>query len=188
MGRNAVGIVLMGLRGSGKSTVGRALAEQIGRVFVELDERTLKRLGQASVTQAWESVGEAGFRAAEAEVLAEALGEVGAVIALGGGTPTAPGAAKMLAEAKAVGRVVVVYLRTPPSVLRDRLAAIEHDDRPALTSQGKLDEIASVFELRDPLYTELATYTVNVGAMDTDAVIKRVAALPMPASVTQDDA
>lgn len=146
-------ILLMGLRASGKSTVGRALAEAFGAAFVDLDDRTRAELGAPSVREAFAVAGEAAFRAAEAKALAAVLGEPARVIALGGGTPTAPGAAEEIAQARRRG-AVVVFLDPPLEVLAERLRA-EQGDRPSLTGLGVVEEIESIARVRRPLYAAL---------------------------------
>lgn len=157
-------IVLMGLRGSGKSTVGGLLAQDLGREFVDLDDRTLDLLrqerGAASIADAFERFGEPCFREAEARALGEQLEQDGrwVVLALGGGTPTAPGAADHLRGSGAV----VVYLRYEPTILATRLKDQVDARRPALTERGDtILEMQEVFDRRDPLYRSLATVEVS---------------------------
>lgn len=151
-------LVLMGLRGSGKSTLGRLVAARAGRGFVDLDDRTPVIMGFDSVAAAWEARGETAFRAAEVEALRAALAEPAGVIALGGGTPTAPGAPELLRHS----RCVLVYLRCSPAELRERLSS--HGvgaNRPSLTGKNPLDEIEDVFARRDPVYRALAEHAVE---------------------------
>lgn len=159
-------IALMGLRGSGKSTLGRALAERLGRRFVDLDDRTLARCAAhegATIAEVFRDIGEPAFRKAETAALREALGERDIVLALGGGTPIAPGAADDLREAQRRGEVWVCYLRCRPETLRRRLreAGGAGADRPSLTGADPLDEIDEVHMRRDPLYRELADATLE---------------------------
>lgn len=157
-------LLLIGLRGSGKSTIGRALADREGRPFLDLDDVTAGFLLCGSVAEAWARHGEAGFREAEARALAAALRDDGRVIALGGGTPTAPGAADLIGAATREGRAVVVYLRCSPEDLRRRLAMLHEAalaNRPSLTGRNALDEIPAVFAQRDPLYVSLASRVVE---------------------------
>lgn len=146
-------LVLMGLRASGKSTVGRALAEALGTPFVDLDDQTRTLLGAASVREAFASAGEAAFREAEAKALAAVLAEPPQVIALGGGTPMAPGASEQLVAARASG-ALVVFLDPPLDVLAARLRA-EQGDRPSLTGLGVVEEIESIAAARRPRYAAL---------------------------------
>jgi len=160
-GGGAADVVLIGLRASGKSTVGRLLGAALGREFVDLDDVTPRLLGSDDVRGAWSAHGEAGFRAAEARALAQELSGAGRVLALGGGTPEAPGAAAMLRDARDAGRAVVVYLRADAAVLRERLRQADNANRPSLTGAGLLDEIEDVLARRDGAYSALADLVVE---------------------------
>jgi len=157
-------VLLAGLRGCGKSTAGRLLADRLGRPFVDLDDATLARLGVGSVEEAWSALGEPAFRAAELEALAEALTlSPDAVVALGGGTPMIDGFADV-----ARGRGAVVYLHASPEVLRGRV--VDGDPaRPPLMrpadggSVSAVEEIEAVYGLRDPVYRRLAKRVVEAG-------------------------
>ncbi len=148
-------IILMGLRASGKSTLGAETALLLGVPFVDLDDRTRAILGDPTVAKAFERVGEPGFRAAESTALAEALAQPPQVIALGGGTPTAPRAADALAAARRDSRALLVFLDLPLELLAERLAA-HQGDRPSLTGRGVVEEIEDVARMRRPLYAALA--------------------------------
>lgn len=156
-------LLLLGLRGSGKSTLARAIARLADIPSIDLDEHTLRDLGVATVAQAWDTLGEPAFRAAETTALARAIAAPDpSVIALGGGTPTAPGAADILREAHARRSIFLVYLRLDPDTLRARLAAQPDDpNRPAITSAGTHDEIRHIFNQRDHLYRDLADLIIE---------------------------
>jgi shikimate kinase len=163
-------IVLMGLRGSGKSTLGRALAAALGRPFIDLDDRTAAALGLATPGEALRAHGEAFFRQAEAGALHAALAEPGVVLALGGGTPTAPGAADMLRAHAAAGGHRLLYLRAEPATLAARLAQ-DGPDRPALLGEDPIAEIATLFERRDPLYRSLAGSVLHLDGVSEPAAL-----------------
>lgn len=165
-------LVLMGLRGSGKSTLARELAARSGASSIDLDEWTAAGLGCATVREAWDRHGENGFRAAEVGALRRALASDARIIALGGGTPTAPGAADLLGEARDQNRIALIYLRCTPSELRARLAGdpAAMSNRPSLTGADPLDEIAAVFAARDPVYRALASRTLD-GIPDLERAI-----------------
>ena len=147
-------LILMGLRASGKTTLGRTVAEALGTPFVDLDDRTRALLGAQTVREAFERAGEPRFREAESAALAQAILEPTQVIALGGGTPTAPHAAALLSAARADRRAYVVFLDPPLDVLKGRLRS-ETGDRPSLTGQGVADEVEAVAAARRPLYAAL---------------------------------
>lgn len=163
-GASSANIVLIGLRGSGKTTLGRALSARLGLGFCDLDRDTPALLGFESVASAWSAGGERAFREAEAEVLRRRLESRGMVLALGGGTPTAPGAAELLRAKRRSGEARVVYLRYGADELRRRLGDVADPDRPSLTGDDPLREIEAVLAARDPLYRELAEAVVETGS------------------------
>ncbi|MGP1345841.1 MAG: shikimate kinase [Phycisphaerales bacterium] len=168
-------LVLMGLRGSGKSTIGRRVSERLGFEFVDLDERVLGAMGCATVREAWERFGESAFRAGEGRALAVLLGEDrdrsrGRVIALGGGTPMVPEAAAALQRARERGFVWIVYLHAPPEVLANRIDAGD-PNRPRLGgAAGVEDEMRSVYQRRDGVYRSLADAVVDASRSEDEVV------------------
>lgn len=163
-------LVLIGLRGSGKTALGRALA---GGSLVDLDELVAARAGLASAAAFIRERGIEAFRRAEADALRDALAGDAAVIALGGGTPTAPGAAEMLRGCAAR----VVYLRATPETLAARLSRTDLASRPSLTGVGVLEEIGALFAARDGLYRGLAGEVIDVDSLAADEVLARLRAV-----------
>ena len=162
----------MGLRASGKTTAGRAVARRRGVGFCDLDDLVAGRLGAESPGAALRERGEAAFRAAETACLRGAVtdGSIG-VLALGGGTPTAPGAAELLKDNDAVR---LVYLRADAVTLGERLAA-SGVDRPALRGSDPVSEIGRLLDERDALYRELADEVVEVGGLSIEELIETLA-------------
>ncbi|GJQ30919.1 MAG: shikimate kinase [Phycisphaerae bacterium] len=177
-------VILVGLRGVGKTTLGRALAARRDGRFVDLDDLTAAAAGHTRVAEAFVALGESEFRRAEASALRVVLGYRGQVVALGGGTPTAPGVERMLADARTAKLVRVIYLRATPATLRARLAATDLRDRPSVTGEGALDEIGTLFERRDGLYQSLADVVLDVDGLVEGEVLERLVAatadLPRP--------
>lgn len=179
----------MGLRGAGKSTIARALGRDAGVAVIDLDDRTMALLGHATVADAFRRAGEPAFREAEVRALRAVIDECGerndglearptgrsCVVALGGGTPTAPGARELLGSWAQRGGAVIVYMHADPASLRARLR--EGDaSRPSLTGAGVLEEIEAVYAARDPIYRACAHAVVDATA-PADAVadsLKRV--------------
>lgn len=154
-------LVLIGLRGCGKSTLAQLIAEQVRTHRpVDLDAVVKQRMGAVTITDAWRDHGEGVFRAHEREALAELLGEDRLILALGGGTPTAPGAADLLCAARSADRCCIIYIRGDAGLLRGRLVASGTADRPALVGASPLDEIEQLLLTRDPLYRSLASAIV----------------------------
>ncbi len=171
-------VLLIGLRGSGKSTVGPMLAERLERQFIDLDVVTLWRLRMPTVQRAWAEAGVVRFRQAEADALRDSIESPDRVIAAGGGTPTAPGAERLIRAAAAEGGLFVVYLREEPATLVDRLrAAGETDDRPSLTGADPIAEVWDVYTDRDPLYRDLASIVIDGASSAQDAAARIIARL-----------
>ncbi len=160
--------VLIGLRGAGKSCVGARWARARGVAFRDLDEIVVRRIGAGSVREAWSRLGESGFRAGEVEALRAGVQEPG-VLALGGGTPTAPGAEALLREGRSRGRLRMVYLRAPAAVLRERMK--EGGDRPALLGTDALGEVEAVLAARDERYLRLADVVIETAGKSVDEVV-----------------
>lgn len=177
MGAPGADVVLMGLRASGKSTLGALLAQRLGREFVDLDDVTARLMHAHGPGEAIERDGIDAFRTAESQALLSELKGHSRVIALGGGTPTAPGCAQLLREAQDRGLCLVIYLRASVETLRARLAGAEHHNRPALTAQGVIDEVQSLFDARDGLYRDLAHSVVSVDGVSEASLVTALEAL-----------
>lgn len=160
-------VVLVGLPGAGKSTVGSLLAGRMGRRFVDLDDRIVERVG-ASVPDIFRVQGEEAFRVLERDTMAEALAGPPVVVAPGGGW-----AAQHLALESVRGRAVVVYLQLPPDVAAIRVAGGE--GRPLLTGHDPAARVRELYERRRPWY-ERADVTVDAAEGTPDQVAARVAA------------
>lgn len=153
-------VVLVGMSGAGKSTVGRRLAARLGRPFVDADDELVRRSGR-TVREWFAAEGEAGFRTAEAALLAELLAAPGpAVIAAGGGVVVRRENREALHE-----RATVVYLRARTPFLVSRLNRKPHrpllDDDPVATLDRLLAE-------RSALYEEVADLVVDVEPFHSD--------------------
>jgi shikimate kinase len=145
-------VVLVGLRGSGKSTLGRSLARSLGRPFVDLDDALAER-SDCDVDTLLVRDGEAAFREAERGVVAWAAALRGHVIATGGG------AILHRVEAEALASTgLVIHLDLPLELLCRR--ATERP-RPALTDLPPDEELARLAGDRRPLYAALAHITVR---------------------------
>lgn len=168
-------VILLGYRGSGKSSIGRRLADQVWKTFVDIDQRTCQRFDGRSVAEIWATEGEPAYRAAEVEVTREACAGKGQVIALGGGTLMQPEARAAVEAADAVR----IYLRCSPAVLHERVRADKQTAglRPSLTGQGGgLDEITAVLAQREPVYQAVADVEFDVTFTDIDDAVRHLIA------------
>ena len=169
------GIFLVGFMGSGKSTVGRALAEELGWGFADLDEDIEKREGM-SISAIFDTRGEAEFRKAETAALRERVRSVEAgrpwVIALGGGAFLSEENFQMVSN-----NGVTVWLDCSFATVERRLAGqhVEYNHRPLARDPEKLREL---FALRRPGY-ERADYYVAVENDDAAATTAKILALPL---------
>jgi shikimate kinase len=114
-------ILLLALRAGGKTTLGARLAAKLTLPFIDLDDRTAAILGAVMPGDALRMHGEPAFRVAESQALELVFAGPTAVVALGGGTPTAPGAADLIRAAREHGLAMTVYLRAAPETLQARL-------------------------------------------------------------------
>lgn len=170
-------LLLMGLRGSGKSTLGADLARRTKRTFVDLDQITPGLLGRTSPAEALEQDGQQAFRQAETQALRAALKKGASVIALGGGTPTAPGAAETIREASSRNDAIAIYLRASAATLRHRLAETDVAQRPSLTGSGTLEEIDTLLEERDALYRSIADAIITTDDLTPSEVVELLLAV-----------
>ncbi len=147
-------VVLVGLMGSGKSTVGRRLASRLDRPFVDADDELVRRSGR-TIREWFATEGEPGFRAAEAELLSDLLAAPGpAVIAAGGGAVVTAATRDLLRE-----RALVVWLRADVAFLASRLARRAH--RPLL-DDDPVTVLTRLEAERAPLYQDVADVVVDV--------------------------
>ena len=163
-------LILIGLRASGKSTLGKALADRLGLVFADLDDVASALLNADGAGEAIQTHGIHAFRDAEAQALRSVLEHKKQIIALGGGTPTAPGCAEMLAA----DPCTVVYLRALPATLRDRLRGTDNTNRPALVGDDVIDEVQMLFDQRDELYCSLAKTIIQTDGLAFDSVLTKL--------------
>jgi shikimate kinase len=165
---NVKNVVLMGYRGSGKSTIGRLLADRLGLEFIDVDDEVCRRLDMPDIAAVWNELGEAAFRDAESQTVCELIAGHGRVIALGGGSVMREASRDALAAADGCLRV---YLRCEPTELLRRVRSDEkftrhRPNRPELG--GGLEQIQAMLTVREPVYRSLADveYDVTSGGVE----------------------
>lgn len=163
-------LALVGLRGSGKTTIGRALAARLGRALVDTDSEIAAAAGQP-IAELFRTRGEPAFRALEREVVCAALRGDGRVLSLGGGAILDADTRRLLRE-----KTVCIWLVAPPDELRRRLDAdpVSASQRPALTGGDVLDEIETVLAQREALYREAADYALKTGDRPAAAALSEL--------------
>jgi shikimate kinase len=143
-------VYLVGMPGSGKSTVGREVAGRLGVPFVDLDAEIERRSGR-SVSEIFASEGEPGFRALEAKELVTVSTNDPSVVACGGGVVLEPANRITLRNTG-----TCVFLDVPLGVLETRVEPAA--DRPLIRADGDLERLLTE---REPLYREFAAHVVD---------------------------
>ena len=159
-------VVLVGLMGSGKTTVGRQVARRLDRPFIDSDAEVEAATGK-TVREIFEDVGEAAFRRVETDVLVRALdSRPPAVIAAAGGVVLDPTNRRLLRE-----RATVVWLRGRPETLARRVTRGAH--RPLLDGDPAA-ALARMHADREHLYEEVADHVVDIDGCERDDVVAAV--------------
>lgn len=158
-------LILVGMMGSGKTTLGKRLAQECSLSFIDLD-REIERRNGVSVATIFEIEGEAGFRARESQVLKEFTKRNDCVIATGGGIVQNPVNRALL---MAAGRVV--YLHATPQLLYARTRGDK--SRPLLQVADPYARITELTARRDPLYREVADVVIEAGR-DVKSIVDQI--------------
>jgi shikimate kinase len=176
-------LFLVGYRCTGKTTIARLVAGRLGWPWLDADGVLEERAGR-SIRAVFAEEGEAGFRRRESEVLEDLCRRPGHVIATGGGVVLS---AANRARLRAAGPVV--WLTADPETIWRRLKAdaTTAERRPALTVGG-LAEVRQLLEAREPLYRDVAHFTVETAGRSPEEVARLVlAAIGDPLSVRRSD-
>ena len=159
-------IFLVGLMGSGKTTIGKLLAKHRGLVFVDSDHEIVTRCG-VSIPTIFEIEGEEGFRKREALMIDELSLRQGIVLATGGGAVLRPEN-----RANLRGRGAVVYLRCQP---RELYLRTRHDkNRPLLQTDDPLQKLQDLYAARHALYMETADIVLESGRQSAHCLVRRL--------------
>lgn len=159
-------IFLVGLMGSGKTTIGRALAKRLGLRFVDADHEIEARTG-ATIPLIFEIEGEASFRQREADVIRDLTGQQGIVLATGGGAILNEQSRRFLRE-----RGTVIYLRASVASLVQRTS---HDrNRPLLQTGDPKAKFETLARERGPLYEEVAHVIIETGRPNVQAIVQTI--------------
>jgi shikimate kinase len=159
-------LVLVGLPGSGKTTVGRQLARRLHLPFVDSDHAIENRLG-CSVREYFEREGEDRFRDLESEVLADLCHNHHGVLSTGGGSVLRPINRERLRE-----HGHVFYLRSSPEEVFRRLR--NDQNRPLLQVADPQARLRELLEVRDPLYRETAHYVIETGRPNVAGLVNMI--------------
>ncbi len=159
-------IFLVGLMGAGKTSVGRLLAQRLGKRFIDCDHDIEARTG-VRIAVIFEIEGEEGFRNREAQALESLTAEEDIVLATGGGAVIRVQNRRCLAE-----RGFVIYLHAQP---RDLWMRTRHDkSRPLLATAEPLKRLEELYERRDALYREVADLVIDTGRQSLSALVAQL--------------
>ena len=159
-------LVLIGAPGSGKSTVGKALANHLNLPFVDTDALIEEKTGK-KITDIFVVDGEDVFRALEFETLKEVLDFKDAVISLGGGAPIAPAAQEVIRNSDSI----VIFLDVSLATAAPRVGF--NRDRPLLLGNPRA-QWQALSDQRRPIYEDLATHAIKVDDMTVETIIATV--------------
>lgn len=157
-------VVLVGVPGSGKTTVGQAIAAELEIEFDDTDQM-IERLEQRSVSDIFIQDGEEQFRAIERDVVADAVANHTGVLALGGGAVLDAGSRELLADQPTVWLTV----DTDTAVRRVGLNA----PRPVLLGNVR-GQLKALMTQREPLYTEVATFAIGTADRQPDEIAAEI--------------
>ena len=157
-------VFLVGMMGAGKTTVGRLLARRLKRAFFDSDHEVERRCG-VKIAVIFDIEGEAGFRAREAQAIAEIAALEGIVLATGGGVVLAAENRRLLAE-----HGTVVYLRATPEHLYERVR--QDRNRPLLATGDPLERLRALYREHDSLYREVADLVIDTGRQSVQVLAR----------------
>lgn len=167
-------VILIGYRGSGKSTVGPLLADRLGLPFVDTDEQIAKRAGK-TITEIFESEGEQVFRDHERAVIAEVCNRDPHVIAVGGGAVVDDENISAMRKAGAI-----VWLTATANMLWKRITGDSKspNQRPDLSPEGGLAEVHKLLDARRPRYRAAADIEMDTEEIEpleaADQLVRRL--------------
>lgn len=160
-------IVLVGLMGAGKSTIGRRLAVRLGLPFVDADAE-IERASGLSIAEIFERFGEAHFRDGERRVIARLIDGPVKVVATGGGAFVAADTRALI-----LARAVAVWLDADIATLAERVK--RRDTRPLLRDRDPAEVLAELARVRNPLYAE-AHIHISSKPTPHDATVRAIVA------------
>jgi len=160
-------IVLIGMRGSGKTAVGKLLAKRLGKQFIEMDELIVQRVG-LDIPEIVKRYGWEKFREVEEEVTREVAELDNVVNATGGGVVTRE---KNVRELKKKGKLV--WLKASADTLLRRIGDDQY--RPSLTGRSPQEDLEAVLAERTPIYERVADFIIDTEGKSPEEVAETIA-------------
>ena len=164
-------VVLIGFRGSGKSTVGKALSERLKREFIDCDV-WIEKHTELTIKEIFEKHGETHFRTLESKAISELSAMDGKVIATGGGA--ALKYQNMQVFKRNGGKIFFLEVGPDTAFARIRGDETTRSRRPALTEKDPYSEVKEQIELRRPYYLKGADVTVLTDGKSIEDVVKEI--------------
>lgn len=163
-------LVLIGFRGTGKTTVGKILARRTGMDFIDTDE-LIEKIMDLSIQQIVAQKGWRFFRDLEKKVISEVADKDFKIIAAGGGSVLEAENAQVLKK-----NGLIVWLKADLQVICARLAkdAETTAKRPSLTGRGTLMEIEEVLREREAIYTQIAMMEIDTTNLDAETAAEKI--------------
>ncbi|MDK2918452.1 MAG: shikimate kinase [Candidatus Petromonas sp.] len=160
-------IVLIGFMGTGKTTVGKKVAEKISLSFIDSDEEIVKKSGM-SINEIFNRFGEEYFRKIEGEVIEELSNLEGYVISTGGGIVKNQ---ENILNLK--GKGAIIYLNGSAKKIEENIKK-DADNRPLLKTDNVLNKIISLLEERKDLYRKAMDFEIIIDSLSVDEVAEKV--------------
>lgn len=160
-------IALIGFMGTGKTAVGKALAEKLGKGFVELDP-LIEQKAEKTIPEIFKQDGEIAFRELEMEVTKEVSKGKNLVIACGGGVVL-----NKINIDRLRNESITVYLSASPRVILKRTSN-DAEERPLLEVANPTLTIRELLRFRKPFYERAADITINTSKLDIDTVVEQI--------------
>ena len=160
-------IALIGFMGTGKTVVGKALAEKLGKEFIELDALIERKAGK-TIPEIFQQDGEIAFRELEIEAAKEVSQKRNVIIACGGGIVL-----NKINIDRLKKESLIVYLTASPEVILRRTSS-DRNERPLLEATDKASEVRRLLQFRKPFYERAAGITIDTSKLDIDSVAARI--------------
>lgn len=159
-------IFLIGFMGAGKSTIARALQQELGFPLVEMDERIVQEQGM-SINDIFAQYGEAHFRDIESQLIVDLGKDEPSIVSCGGGVVVRP---ENTQNMKKSGHII--FLKATPQTIYERVK--NSTDRPILNGHMNVEYIAGLMEKRRALYEEAADITIQTDGKTREQVCREI--------------
>ena len=161
-------ICLIGFMGTGKSTSGKLVAQQLGKDFLETDEIIVQKAGK-SIPEIFSEDGELRFREFEIETIREASSAIDTVFSLGGGAVLNQINIMYMRQSS-----VIICLEARPEIIHERILHDGKETRPLLAKSDPLQEIKKLLAIRAPFYAAATDLTIDTSDNDIDDIVAQI--------------